>query len=119
MIYFRFIRVKGSFEMAIRELSARELSFVAGGNANSNYEGGSSNHRGSAPATCANRAGLSAIIGGMRGALGGTPASVVVGAVVAGVGTAIACAPDRGSQNGGGNFGGDHNANSVNGQCHW
>ncbi|WP_058974002.1 hypothetical protein [Type-D symbiont of Plautia stali] len=28
--------------MAIRELSASELNFIAGGNANSNYEGGMS-----------------------------------------------------------------------------
>ncbi len=116
----------------MRELTLNELKFVSGGNANSNYEGG-----------CRSAVRNGAYRGGQDGAVQGAIQGAITGAVADGVGAipgalgggalggivgsatgaykAYRDSPACNSNSGGnkGNLGGDANAHSVNGQCHW
>ncbi|WP_134707116.1 hypothetical protein [Rahnella sp. CJA17(1/100)] len=111
----------------IKELSQSELALVAGGNANSNYEGGSSrnnqHNRSSwshmaqnAPTHIYGGPGTVECANGVFGALAKNFPNA--GKMAVGVAkNASKCLSDNGGR--GGAFGGDSNANSVNGQCHW
>jgi hypothetical protein len=111
----------------IKELSQSHLALVAGGNANSNYEGGHGggnvhdHHDQASWSHLAGRAptniygGTTECATGVFGALAkGFPNAVKMGFGVAK--NASKCLSDNGGR---GSFGGDANANSVNGQCHW
>ncbi|MFO6300007.1 hypothetical protein [Rahnella selenatireducens] len=114
----------------IKELSQSELALVAGGNANSNYEGG---HGGGNAHNNHDQASWSHLSGRAPTKIYGGPgtaecATGVFGALVKGfpnpgkMGFGVfqnagKCLSDNGGR--GGAFGGDSNANSVNGQCHW
>ncbi|MGP6444911.1 hypothetical protein [Rahnella aceris] len=115
----------------LRELAQEEISIISGGNANSNYEGGRCGRAavkggiaGAAGGAVANglRGGVAGLAGGpvgvAAGALSGAGEGAVYGGISGAIGGYIGCR-DRGSNNNGGAFGGDSNANSVNGQCHW
>ena len=111
----------------LRELSNDESLLVSGGNANSNYEGGrfvgsSSNssswsHMGqNAPNKIYSGPGTADCAKGVffKGIASNFPNPVKMGFGVAK--SADLCLNNN---HGGGNFGGDSNSNSVNGQCHW
>ncbi|TCB96655.1 hypothetical protein E0L21_23815 [Kosakonia quasisacchari] len=111
--------------LSIRELNLEEIAMVSGGNANSNYEGGSS--RGGS----SNRSGSShssgkdiysgvdscgaGIFGGLvAGSLGG-PAGMALGIVGGMIGGQ--CTKDSFSSKGGN--GNKDKSNDFAGQCHW
>lgn len=116
----------------LRELMQDEINIISGGNANSNYEGGCARASvkgglsGVAGGAAANalRGGVAGIAGGpagiAAGALTGAAEGAVYGAISGAIGGYIGCRDSRSNNHaGGGNLGGDANAHSVNGQCHW
>lgn len=117
--------------MAIQEIRPEFWDAISGGNANSNYEGNMGSSKSSRNSGGVNSNGVGSYIAGVRdscienifggailGTLGGTPATVAVGAI-AGSFTGGCWRPTN-SGNGGGGGTGSNNSNCSSGsQCGW
>lgn len=109
---------------SIKELSLSEVELVSGGNANGNYERGSSSSHG-APATSANNAGIGIIAGtlGALAAMGTGPIGMVIaGAAVGGLGSAMPSTSSTPSSSNNGRSDGswhDTNPGGLAGECRW